>query len=299
MTPLDHDRRCVQCGYNLRGQAPSGTCPECGAPVSISLQTSQLDAASHHWIKGLRDGLLWLMIGSVATVFVTLFTYSLFLVFYSIAVTSSAASAPPDTPAGIIVFRVLATMACNGALGYGVWMITQREDARGKAAFLCAFSRWTLLSAFLVNQLGTLFWIGDSEAANWAAAAMKVLFLALVATGFVPLMLYLRQLALRIPDATLARQTTVLMWCMGSGIAMLTIFLVVMILITAATVGGTAVPGGYAWCTACPALLLVIGFGVWWITVLNLYRGAFNRAFESAAGYRQRLSDNTMQFKMK
>ncbi|UCF34303.1 MAG: hypothetical protein JSV78_03165, partial [Phycisphaerales bacterium] len=33
----DSDRPCVNCGYNLRGLAKDGVCPECGTPISFSL----------------------------------------------------------------------------------------------------------------------------------------------------------------------------------------------------------------------------------------------------------------------
>jgi len=31
--PIDHDRFCRRCGFNLRGLKPGGACPECGRPI--------------------------------------------------------------------------------------------------------------------------------------------------------------------------------------------------------------------------------------------------------------------------
>jgi hypothetical protein len=35
--PLDEDVPCAGCGYNLRGLAPTGRCPECGKAVQVSI----------------------------------------------------------------------------------------------------------------------------------------------------------------------------------------------------------------------------------------------------------------------
>jgi uncharacterized repeat protein (TIGR04138 family) len=39
--PIDVDLPCAACGYNLRGLAVAGRCPECGAPVIASVREAE------------------------------------------------------------------------------------------------------------------------------------------------------------------------------------------------------------------------------------------------------------------
>lgn len=38
---LERDRKCLSCGYALKGLDPTGSCPECGSPISSSMGTSE------------------------------------------------------------------------------------------------------------------------------------------------------------------------------------------------------------------------------------------------------------------
>lgn len=57
---LDTDVYCVGCGYNLRGQLPTGVCGECAARVEWSLRGSALYFADPNWVARLRSGVAWL-----------------------------------------------------------------------------------------------------------------------------------------------------------------------------------------------------------------------------------------------
>lgn len=56
-TPLDTDRACVRCSYNLRGLPTDGVCPECGTPVADSLRGYYLAFAAPKYLAALADGL--------------------------------------------------------------------------------------------------------------------------------------------------------------------------------------------------------------------------------------------------
>ena len=47
---------CRGCGYNLRGVAVEGACPECGAAVLDSLRTHALEASDPRWLNRLAIG---------------------------------------------------------------------------------------------------------------------------------------------------------------------------------------------------------------------------------------------------
>lgn len=60
---LDADRRCAGCGYNLRGLAPTGTCPECGTLVADALDEDELLCADPRWLDATIRGCLLMAIG--------------------------------------------------------------------------------------------------------------------------------------------------------------------------------------------------------------------------------------------
>jgi len=57
------DVRCVRCGYNLRTQAATGACPECGRLVTDS---TPLYACDRRWLRRVQLGVLVLALGLLA-----------------------------------------------------------------------------------------------------------------------------------------------------------------------------------------------------------------------------------------
>jgi hypothetical protein len=60
--------RCVGCGYDLRGLAPDGTCPECGTPVARALRGDALAAADPDWLRRIAIGLQLVGIGCIVLI---------------------------------------------------------------------------------------------------------------------------------------------------------------------------------------------------------------------------------------
>ncbi len=52
---------CARCAYNLRGLSPAGVCPECGAPVAISLEGRLLRFADRRYVRTVDLGLTILL----------------------------------------------------------------------------------------------------------------------------------------------------------------------------------------------------------------------------------------------
>lgn len=52
---------CVRCGYDLRGLAPHGACPECGEEIARSAQSDRLRFANANWVRRLVWG-HWMML---------------------------------------------------------------------------------------------------------------------------------------------------------------------------------------------------------------------------------------------
>jgi hypothetical protein len=57
---LEHDTRCRRCGYNLRGLARGGLCPECAAPIEVSARADFLCFAEPHYVARLARGIRWI-----------------------------------------------------------------------------------------------------------------------------------------------------------------------------------------------------------------------------------------------
>jgi len=53
---------CIRCGYDLKGLDASGTCPECGTPISDSIRSDRLVFANPAFVRRLRSGALTLLL---------------------------------------------------------------------------------------------------------------------------------------------------------------------------------------------------------------------------------------------
>jgi hypothetical protein len=47
----------LSCRYDLRGLSPAANCPECNAPVRLSIELPSLRCASLEWLRGVEWGL--------------------------------------------------------------------------------------------------------------------------------------------------------------------------------------------------------------------------------------------------
>ncbi len=54
---IDRDAACVHCGYNLRGLAATGKCPECGREIATSLAIASISSHSDpRWLRQINQG---------------------------------------------------------------------------------------------------------------------------------------------------------------------------------------------------------------------------------------------------
>jgi hypothetical protein len=68
----DGDVACVRCGYNLRGLAADGACPECSAPIAGSLVENRLLGADQRWLRTVHHGLSLLLMRYIVSLIPTL-----------------------------------------------------------------------------------------------------------------------------------------------------------------------------------------------------------------------------------
>ncbi len=125
MKPLDSQTlSCRKCGYDLRGLAAAGRCPECGLPVGESIVVERMDDAPRGWVRTQRLG-IWILFTSYA--------------LSAVAILSEV-FAPYVESIPKPVFTVLRVLPLV-LLAVSVWLLTvQRADRRAKKSSLLV--RW-------------------------------------------------------------------------------------------------------------------------------------------------------------
>ena len=186
------DIPCRKCSYNLRGLLPEARCPECNSAIGYSLQGDYLRFADPGWVEKLASGINWWIGGAiVAAVF---------------GVISSMAVSMRVMPILALLLQVIAPIPM--LIGY--WRLTTPDPSGvGESEGVNArkLSRVALIAgaAFgpvqqLLQHCTPLFFLISSIG----------MIMGLV--GTFAIFVYVRRLALRIPDNKLARHCRILMW---------------------------------------------------------------------------------------
>jgi hypothetical protein len=301
---LDDDGRlaesipCRRCGYDLRGLDPGGRCPECRSAVARSIQGDLLRLCDPKWTARLARGMLWLIIGIIVQIVWGLAGGVIGIVSTG-ALTAPTGAIPPNLQTAMSV-SVPGTALTALIQAVGVWLLTSPdpgavETARPISARIIA--RYCFIAQIIAAPIMQLWTTGASLGMNAGAMpawfslgygfAVLVFALAVITlAGYVAGFVYLRQLAVRIPNRSLAGQTQVVMWGFVSAqiVSQLVGLLVLAALPSLMAAGGGAPSGGamvvmsLAGIGGCFAGFASIVFGIWAIVLLFLYRGALREA---------------------
>lgn len=283
--PLTEDLRCTRCGYNLRGLTLDKLCPECATPIARSIHGNLLRYADPEWLDKLRLGaalMLWnILIGVVLGLAVGL----LMMVGLPQVVVSIVSML-----AGLLgLWAMFLVTTPEPAIAFNEDPLTLRRVVRGCAVanFLGAAAEQTAL----VGGLGTMVLV--------VGGVLVLIGLA----AYIGQFIYFRRFARRIPDETLAKQTTVVMWGYvgASGVFVLASIIGVVAMGGLAALGAAggrpgAPPGlsaGLVMPFLCLGGLASFVFGVWYIALLFRYHEAFKNAVAQA---RQSLLSGTAAF---
>lgn len=237
---IDSDLPCGRCAYNLRGLTAQMTCPECGTPVSRSLQGNWLSLADPDWLNRLRLGVALKLWGMLAALVVGL----------GAAITMMA-GAPPS----LITILGMA----GGLLGLlAVFLITSPEPTVGSAEDPINLRKVVRASAVVGFAGGAMLQANPFGGSVPVQAICHTLSLAGVVAMFGEFV-YLRRFARRIPNPKLAQQTTTVMWGMVSVQA-----LAAVVGLVAVFFAGLILPaaGGATPAAAAPAPPGVPAFGI-------------------------------------
>jgi len=214
------DVPCIKCGYNLRGLDEGRVCPECGTAVGRSLRGDFLKYCDPDWVGTVASGLNWIMLGVAIGVVGGAFVGALV----------GAKSAPP-----VAMELFILALSIIPLIGY--WKLTVPDpssdaDTGFSPRRLVRITQVFGFCAQIPLRTGAL---GDYEMLE----TMLELVSSINMIVFVfAILIYLRRMALRIPNARLASSCRTIMWAwvivLGIGLAGL---------IVAATATSTATSG--------------------------------------------------------
>ncbi len=194
------DLACLRCGYNLRTLPAAGRCPECGTAVGKSLQDDRLQFCDPDWLGRISKGLNIIVLMIAAAIVAWVLSW-----FWREAVSSSIAALE-------IAGQLVWVGAALGA-AIGTWLLTTPEPHRlGRRAdiAICRFIRVCACGAVCAIAVSRL--AGGVKVLGMLAGGVGAMALLAAAAGIV---LYVRRLVLRIPDAGHADKARRLLWGLG------------------------------------------------------------------------------------
>ena len=193
------DTACRRCGYNLRGLAVAGLCPECGTPVGLSAQGDFLRYSDPRWTGKLVLG-LWLMAFGAGVSIASRFAMYIVMTHFEIMAVQGMFWAA----------RLLSIV--------GAWLVTSPDPAGlNDAQYITA--RKLIRAALIINLADGLLSLGTpADALPAWRMAMTVISILVGVIGLIGECLkfgYLARLASMIPSDSIARQARVQAWLYG------------------------------------------------------------------------------------
>lgn len=240
------DVSCRRCGYNLRSLKSAGRCPECGAPIGLSISGDFLRFADPAWVETLATGIRYLFCGMALGVLFGMFG-GLTARFISPGLAQAIGFV-----GGLLAF-------------FGAWLLTEPdpsgigEDRYTNTRKIIRLSLLLGLMSGLLNvPLQTSLVIGPTKA--FLAVLVAVAALGNVVGEFAKLV-YLEELALRIPEPDCAKMARFLRWAYGGSFGIMIVGGSMSTLLNVAS-GGSAwqsrpYTGGIACCVVFGGMLVL------------------------------------------
>jgi Zn finger protein HypA/HybF involved in hydrogenase expression len=199
--PADGDLPCTQCGYNLRGLAPDGRCPECGAEVSRSYGGDLLKHANRDWLRKVKRGIDLLVWSLIVLLALGLLggCFGAYAGATRTRISSGAISAA--------IQFVSATLLVAAA-----FLISSQEPRITLTEPQFSWRKLIRIAAILGASAQMAAAIAQLKMWPHVAIAMTALLIASEPTKYFASFSYLRSFAVRIPDPRLAHSTNIVKW---------------------------------------------------------------------------------------
>jgi ABC-type multidrug transport system fused ATPase/permease subunit len=204
--------RCLQCGFDVRGMSAASRCPECGTPISRSLQGNFLVFSSTDYVGSLHSGLTMILIAVLLQLALGI---AMFIVAISLGVKGALTGGNPAMM-NTNLWSSLAGIPITGLLLWGWWQFSAPDPAmigneKGQTARTLIRASVIALAAVTVAQLLALSPVA-LNAVVMTSMGLGVLAAAASITQFFASMVYVRWLAPRIPAPDLAKQANRYLW---------------------------------------------------------------------------------------
>jgi len=247
---------CRGCGYDLKGIAADGVCPECTSAVDRSIRGDLLQFCDPAWLDRLRQGLLLIFFGIISG---TVAQIGIMIAAVIAAAIGAATGGASRAMTIVMVTGGLVTAIVALVNVIGAWLVTTQDPGRAEteaqlsvrnvARFAIMASLVSAPMQMVMAQAG-MFTGGSSTGLRAVdlmimIAGMGAALLALV--GWVAFYIYARQVVLRVPLEKLARQLRVIVWGYAiSTIIALAFGFVLMLLVVTGRLGmpGSNTSGG-------------------------------------------------------
>lgn len=279
---IDFDLNCVRCGYNLRGTTAAGRCPECGEPVETTLRPDLLHTADPAWLGKLRKGSNWLIVAIIVS-----------LAMIPVGMVIGVASASSPNPSGTLPTGTLLVLGGLGLIfsaiyAVAIWLMTEPEPDVNQPIVSRSLARWLIVPSMVIGIFPEFLNATGQTLLTYVATGIDIVSAILMTIGFLASLKYLRLLADRIPEPSLAKQTMTVFW--GSLVTMLSMIaltaVIMLVFLVATTNSNAAGPtvgiAGILGLLMCPVGLGMLVFGIWWIVLMFHYRTRFTQAHQIA-----------------
>lgn len=212
MTHVHDDRSCIKCGYNLRGQAISAMCPECGTAVGDSMRGVLLQFAAPEYRATILKGHSWVLNGILVYILVMVLGVGLGMV----------SGMGGGQIAGVELVLAGVGMAVNVWIFLGYLKLTEqdpqftaseKQDSARQIVRIAAIVSIALGALGAMLQLLMIAGTGISIALiAGLAAVVGIGGLIAWAVQFFAMMNYTRWLAGRVPDAWIVKRSRTYRW---------------------------------------------------------------------------------------